>query len=379
LNFDTRLLRHLDKLLLVVMAALITIGVVVISSAARGYTSGQEGALVYINKQILSAALGLFLILIILAFDYGEFGRMSKIIYGLNVTLLLAVMVIGKTTNGATSWIPIGPVHLEPSELGKVMLILTLGVQLSRVDRLSSIWDLVVPGLHVVPLLALILLQPDLGTALVFVFISAAMLYMAGFPGWKLAVIILLPIMAVSGWYYSHARWGVSMWPLEKHQIERLRDFVDPTADPQGSGYQVLQSKISIGSGGLWGKGLYKGTQNQLGFLPEQHTDFIFSVVGEEFGFVGGATVIILFLVLLWRIMAISATSKDRYGMLIATGVTAMIGFHVLENVGMTLGIMPVTGIPLPFISYGGSSLMANMAAMGLVLNVGMRRQKIMF
>lgn len=369
----------MDKLLILVMATLITVGVVVISSAARGFMAGQEGAASFVNKQILSSVLGIFVMLIIMMFDYSEFGRMSKIIYGLNVFLLVAVHVIGKVTNGAQSWIPLGPLHLEPSEVGKVMLILTLGYQLSRVDRLTTIWDLLMTGMHVLPLLFLILTQPDLGTALVFVVITAAMVYMAGFPGWKLAIILLLPIIAVSGWYYSHAKWGVSMWPLGDYQVMRLRDFVDPTADPQGSGYQVLQSKISIGSGGLWGKGLYKGTQNQLGFLPEQHTDFIFSVVGEELGFVGGAGLIVLFLVLLWRIMAISVTSKDRYGMLIATGVTAMIGFHVLENVGMTLGIMPVTGIPLPFISYGGSSLMANMAAIGLVLNVGMRRQKIMF
>jgi rod shape determining protein RodA len=205
------------------------------------------------------------------------------------------------------------------------------------------------------------------------------MVYMAGFPGWKIALMGGGPIAAVAAWLFAHLRWGVKMWPLQPHQIQRLEVFVDPTKDPLDSGYHVLQSKISIGSGGLFGRGLYHGTQNQLGFLPEQHTDFIFSVIGEELGFRGGVAVLLLFLALLWRVMAIAANAKDRYGTLICTGVAAMIGFHVLENVGMTIGVMPVTGIPLPMISYGGSALMANMIAIGLVLNVGMRRHTIIF
>lgn len=378
MNFDTRLLKHLDKILVLAMVALITIGIVVITSAARGYI-GPEGAGAFVNKQVIAAGIGLVLMIIAMLFDYEEFARMTWVLYGLNCVLLLAVLAMGKLTNGAQSWIGFGPVQIQPSELGKVMLILTLGNQLDRMERVETIWDLIIPGLHLAPLMALLLLQPDLGTSLVFVMIAAAMIYMAGFPGWKLAVLGGGPIAAVVGWYYAHVKWKVSMWPLKEHQIERLQTFFDPTADPTGAGYQVMQSKISIGSGGWFGRGLYKGTQNQLGFLPEQHTDFIFSVVGEELGFVGGAAILFLFLVLLWRIMGIAATSRDRYGTLIATGVTAMVGFHVLENVGMTLGVMPVTGIPLPFISYGGSALMANMIAIGLVLNVGMRRQKIMF
>jgi rod shape determining protein RodA len=377
-NFDTRLLKHLDKLLVLAMFALITLGIVVISSAARGYI-GPEGASAFVNKQIIAAGLGLFLLIIALLFDYEEFGRMTWVLYGLNVALLGAVLAMGKLTNGAQSWIPLGPVQLQPSELGKVMLILTLGHHLDRMDKLQSIWDLFMPALHVIPLLGLVLAQNDLGTSLVFVAITAAMIYMAGFPGWKMLLLGGGPITGVAAWFYAHLKWGVSMWPLQTYQIKRLMTFVDPTSDPTGAGYHVIQSKISIGSGGLMGRGLYQGTQNQLGFLPEQHTDFIFSVIGEELGFVGGAVVLFLFLILLWRIMTVAAISKDRYGALIATGVMAMIGFHVLENIGMTMGVMPVTGIPLPFVSYGGTSLMANMVAVGLVLNVGMRRQKIMF
>ncbi len=378
MNIDTRLLRHLDKLLLLVTLALMTMGIVVVSSAGLGF-NGPEASAVFVNKQIIAGSIGFVMLLVVLLFDYSEFGRMAPIIYGVNMTLLAITLVLGKTVYGMKGWIPLPGFQVQPAEVGKVMLILTLGYHLSRLDRLRTIWDLVMPAIHVLPPVALIMLQPDLGSTLVFIVITAAMVYMAGFPGWKIALIGGLPILLMGGWFYAHMTWGVSMYPLNRYQVERIQDFVFPERDPQGSGYQVAQSKISIGSGGLLGKGLYKGTQNQLGFLPEQHTDFIFSVVGEELGFAGGATVLVLFLVLLWRIMSISATAKDRYGMLIAAGVAAMIGFHVLENVGMTLGIMPVTGIPLPLFSYGGSSLITNLVAVGLVLNVGMRRQKIMF
>lgn len=378
MNFDARLLRHLDKWLLLAMIALITLGAIIVSSAARG-GFGPDAAMGYVNKQVIAAAVGFVALIVVLLFDYEEFGRLTWVIYGLNVLLLLGVLAIGKATNGAQSWIPLGPVQLQPSELGKPMLILTLAHHLSRMDRIDSIWDLIGPGLHVLPLMGLVLAQNDLGTSLVYIVITAAMIYMAGFPGWKLALLGGTPITAVFGWFYAHKRWGVSMWPLQDHQIKRIETFIDPMSDPTDAGYQVLQSKISIGSGGLFGRGLYQGTQNQLGFLPEQHTDFIFSVIAEELGFVGGAVVLFLFLILLWRIMSIAATSKDRYGTLIATGVAAMLGFHVLENIGMTMGVMPMTGIPLPFISYGGSAMIANVIAVALVLNVGMRRQKIMF
>ncbi|MFZ5824254.1 MAG: rod shape-determining protein RodA [Bacillota bacterium] len=377
MNIDLRLLRNLDKLLVIVIAALIAIGLVVISSAARGFI-GPEGASGFVIKQAVAAVLGTIVLSVILLFDYSEFGRMWTFIYGTNLVLLGAVLAIGKTTNGAQAWIGLGPVHIEPGEYGKVMLILTLAHQISRMDRVQSIWDLISIGLHVLPPLALIMLQPDLGTALVYVCITAAMLFVAGFPLWKLALLGGAPVAGVVGWVVAHLHWGVPII-LEEYQIKRLTNFINPLADISGSGYQVFQSIIGIGSGGLWGKGLYQGTQNQLGFLPEQHTDFIFSVVGEELGFAGGLVILVLFMLLIWRIMVAAGQSKDRYGSLIATGVAAMIFFHVLENVGMTMGVMPVTGIPLPFVSYGGSSLMTNLMAMGLVLNVGMRRQSIMF
>lgn len=378
MNLDARMLRHLDKLLILAMLGLFGLGLAVISSAAQGY-AGAEQAHAFVMKQLVAGIIGLVLMVVILLFDYEEMGRMAWPIYGLNVLLLAAVLVIGKMTNGAQSWIPLGFFNLQPSEFGKVMLILTLGHQLSQTEHLETIWDLVPVAIHVLPLLLLLLLQPDLGTALVFVVITIAMVYMAGFPGKWIALLVGGPIAVAGGWLWAHMRFGVSMWPLKSHQVARLETFIDPTRDPMGDGYHVIQSKISIGSGGLFGQGLFHGTQNQLGFLPEQHTDFIFSVVGEELGFIGGGLVILLFLLMLLRIFSIAGSAKDMYGSLIATGVAAMIGFHVLENIGMTLGVMPVTGIPLPFVSYGGSSLISNMVAIGLVLSVGMRRQKINF
>lgn len=378
MHIDTRLLRHVDKLLLLSMIGLLVMGFIVISSAAQGF-SGQEEASGFIKKQMIAVVIGVVGMLILLLFDYNEFGRMSKVIYAVNAGLLILVFALGAVTNGSQRWIQLGSsFHVEPSEYGKIMLIVTLGYHLTRVENLKSIWDLFWPAIHVLPLVALILIQPNLGTAIIFLVITAALVYMAGFPGWKLVLLGGGPVATISAWVFAHLRWGVPL-PLFDHQVDRILDFIDPTRDPLGSGYQVIQSKISIGSGGLYGKGLYEGTQNQLGFLPEQHTDFVFSVVGEELGFVGGVLLLSLFLLMLWRIMTIAATAKDLYGSLIATGVAVMIGFHVVQNVGMTLGLMPVTGITLPFVSYGGTSIMTNIIAIGLVLNVGMRRHTLMF
>lgn len=376
-NFEARLLRNIDYWLFLGMAALITIGMVVIDSAGRGWL-GVSDLHLFTYKQAIAIFAGAVATAVILLFDYSEFSRMSTLLYLLNAGLLVLVLVIGKVSNEQQGWIGFGPFHLEPSEVGKILFIITLAHHLSKMERFDGWVDLIPPVLHLAPLFALIMLQPDLGTALVFVAVLGAMVYVAGAPGWRLLMIGTGPIAAAVGWVVLHLRYGVWI-PLAEYQVKRLLVLIDPNLEPHGAGYQVLQSKISIGSGGLWGKGLYNGSQNQLGFLPEQHTDFIFAVVGEEFGFVGGLLILLLFLVLLVRIMLVANAAKDRYGMLMATGVAAMIGFHVLENVGMTIGLMPVTGIPLPFVSYGGSSLVANMMAIAIVQNVHMRRQTIMF
>lgn len=357
---------------------LVGFGLVMISSAATGYSGSAAGAKLFVIKQAAAFILGLVAMVVILLFDYEEFGRMWLVIYGVNCFLLLIVLVAGKVAGGAQSWLRAGMLNLQPGEYGKIMLILTLGHFLAKREEVKSFWELVPVGLHLLPLLILLLLQPDFGTALVFVVITVPMLYMAGYAGWKILLWIGGPSGTFLGWFFAHERLGLWM-PLSPYQLDRLRVFFNPALDPTGKGYHVMQSKISIGSGGLFGKGLYHGTQNMLGFLPEQHTDFIYAVVCEELGFIGGAILILLFLILLFRLLQISANARDRYGSLICVGVVAMFGFHILENVGMTIGVMPVTGIPLPFISYGGSSMLTNLIGIALVLNVGMRRHTLQF
>jgi rod shape determining protein RodA len=374
LNFDFRLLRSLDKWLLLIVFLLAGFGLVMVSSATTGY----EGARLFVVKQAIAFILGLVAMSVVLLFDYEEFGRMWAVIYGLNLFLLTIVLVIGRFGGGAQSWLGAGIFNLQPGEYGKIMVILTLGNFLAKREEITSFWDLIPVGLHLLPLLILLLLQPDFGTALVFVVIAVSMLYMAGYAGWKILLWVGVPSATFFGWFFAHEKWG--LWiPLAEFQLKRLRVFFNPELDPTDSGYHVMQSKIAIGSGGLFGKGLYHGTQNVLGFLPEKHTDFIYAVVCEELGFVGGAILIVLFLFLLFRILQIAANARDRYGSLIGVGVMTMLGFHILENIGMTIGVMPVTGIPLPFISYGGSSMITNLIGIALVLNVGMRRHTLQF
>jgi rod shape determining protein RodA len=216
----------------------------------------------------------------------------------------------------------------------------------------------------------LIMLQPDLGTALVFIAILFAMLYMSGVPAKHLLVLLLIGA-AASPIAYTYG--------LKEYQRQRLLIFLDPYKDPTGFGYNVIQSTIAIGSGRLFGKGFLAGSQTQLNFLPEHHTDFIFSVVGEEWGFIGAVVVLALFFTIVWRGLRTAAEARDMYGTLVATGLTTMFLFHVLINVGMNMSAMPVTGIPLPFLSYGGTSLMTNLMAVGIMLNIQARRQKILF
>lgn len=379
MNFDFRLLRSLDKWLLLTVFILVGFGLVIISSAATGYMGSPEGARSFILKQGIAFVLGLIGLAVVLLFDYEEFGRMWMIIYGLNCFLLMIVLVAGKIAGGAQSWLGAGMLNIQPGEYGKIMLILTLGHFLAKREEVKSFWDLIPVGIHVLPLLILLLLQPDLGTSLVFIVITIAMLYMAGYAGWKIIAWVGIPVGGFLGYFFAHEKWPSLWMPLGEYQLWRLRVFFNPALDPDNFGYHVMQSKIAIGSGGLFGKGLYHGTQNMLGFLPEQHTDFIFAVVCEELGFIGGAVLIFFLLFLLFRILQVSAGARDRYGALICVGVMAMLGFHILENVGMTIGVMPVTGIPLPFISYGGSSMITNLIGIALVLNVGMRRHTLQF
>lgn len=371
---EKRLLRNLDFYLIAAVVVLTIISLTVIASARSGF--GDQVS--FVRKQLIAAVLGSVIAAIILAMDYSDFSRYSTPIYAANLVLLATILVWGDTANGAQSWLDIGFFRFQPSEVAKVAIIITLANHLSKQERLDRWRDLIPPVLHIAPPMALIMLQPDLGTSLVFLAILFGMLFIAGAPPGRLLLIGGGGLAAVVTWVVLHLRYGVWI-PLKDYQIMRLIIFTNPQLEPIKSGYHIIQSRIAIGSGGPFGKGLFLGTQNQLKFLPEQHTDFIFAVIGEELGFIGGIGVLALYFFVLYRGILIATRSKDKFGALIAVGIVSMIAFHVLVNVGMTMGIMPITGIPLPLMSYGGTSLLANLGAMGLLLNIYMRRKKILF
>ncbi|KXS43942.1 MAG: rod shape determining protein RodA, partial [Candidatus Frackibacter sp. T328-2] len=232
--------------------------------------------------------------------------------------------------------------------------------------------------LYVLPIMILVLAQNDLGTVLVLLAIFGGTFYIAGANAKYYFSIVGVAFLSVAGMLIAHFQFGVPI-PLKEYQLMRLIIFWNPKLDPLGYGYNIIQSKIAVGSGGLLGKGLFDGTQTQLGFLPEKHTDFIFSVLGEELGFLGASVILICYFVLLWRAIKIALDARDDFGQLIVVGVISMFLFHIFENIGMVIGIMPITGIPLPFVSYGGSSLLTNILAISLIINVNVRKQKLLF
>jgi rod shape determining protein RodA len=327
----------------------------------------------------VAVILGVVAACLVAAFDYSKLVRYGNYIYGTLLLLLLLVLAFGKEVNGAKEWIMIFGYQFQPSEFGKVMMIICFaGFLLKRQGQLNRLRDLLPCFLYFAPPLLLVLLQPDMGTALVFVAIIFGMLYLAGARPALLLQLLLgglgLVVLALALHFTVHLP-----LPLEQYQIDRLTVFIDPYRDPQKTGYNIIQSLVAVGSGGLRGKGLFHGSQIQLNFLPEHHTDFIFSVVGEELGFAGGALLLILYLVMLLRAVKMAFEARDLYGRLLIGGITTMWLFHILENIGMTIGLMPITGIPCPFLSYGGSFMLANMLAVGLILNVNLRREKMLF
>jgi rod shape determining protein RodA len=311
--------------------------------------------------------------------DYRDLVNLSPALYGVTGALLVVVLFIGKNVGGSTRWIPLPFFDLQPSEVAKVTMILFASWLLSRwEDSPSSYFEFAMYYIWVLVPMALILKQPDLGTAMVLMAITTGILYFGGAPGKKLAILFAAGVAAVVIVLLLHMYVGLPL-PLAEYQINRITSLFNPNGDPLGTGYQVLQSRIAIGSGTLWGKGLGKGTQNRLDFIPEQHTDFIFSVVGEELGFVKTVAVIAIYVMILYRCLLAAVTSPDRKGTLVAGGVLSFFLFHLLINMGMTMGIMPVTGVPLPFLSHGGSALLVDSFAVGMVLNVGWKRHKILF
>jgi len=362
-----RLLRNLDGVLLASTAALVTFGLVMVYSTTR---SGPH-PLVFFRSQLVHLAVGALVAIVILVVDYRSLAAGARGLYVINLILLASVLVLGRSSLGAQRWISLGPLgQFQPSEFAKLAIVITFAKHLAdRPGPYHSLWDLAPFLAHIALPMFLIFRQPDLGTALVYGAILLGMLYAAGARRRDLAG------LAAGAVLVSPLFWHI----LKDYQRRRLLVFLDPSLDPLGSGYGIIQSKIAVGSGMLWGKGLFAGTQNVLQFVPEHRTDFIFSVIGEELGFIGAVVLLALCFLWLSRGLRIAALARDRFGALAAVGIVSMVAFHVFVNVGMTVGIMPITGIPLPFISYGGSALMTMLWATALLLNIGMRHQKILF
>lgn len=362
-------LRHLDPTLLLVTLLLAAYGALMVYSATvhRQVEAGLDPAL-FLKRQLLFMIVGTVLLVIFSVFDYRHLGGLSFIVYGVTVAALVVVLTpLGEEQAGATRWISFGPFQMQPSEFTKIALILSVSAYLaSRKGDVTTRDVLLCVGLVAVPGV-LVYVEPDLGTTLVFATILAALLLVGGT---RLRhFLALAAILAVGVAVVLQA--GL----LKDYQVQRLTAFLDPNPDVRSVGYNLTQSKIAIGSGGITGKGLEgKNTQTSLDFVPEQHTDFIFTAVGEQLGFVGSASLLGLFAFLIWRAVRIAALSRDLYGTYVAIGIAALWSFQVFVNVGMTMGIMPITGIPLPFVSYGGSSLVTNFAAVGILLNIHMRR-----
>lgn len=355
----------LDTGLLLGVLALLAIGLPTIYSASH-----ISDGLGKVLKQGLFALVGLVGMGVFAGVDYRVLARSRRWLYGLSLLLLFAVLFTPER-NGAHSWFPLGPVSLQPSELAKVMLILAFGGLLMHLGTKLRAWPNFLRGLgfFAVPIL-LVMAQPDMGTGMVLSVIWLAMTWLAGarwyMPTAVVGGFLLLVILA----------WNVHLpggRPLIKPYQKRRLDFIH--ADPAGAGYHQHQARIAIGAGRLWGKGYLRGTQAQRGFLPEQDTDFIYAVICEEFGFLGALIVLGLYLFVLFRLLRIAEEAENFLGRIIVSGIAAMLAVHVLINIGMNLTLTPVTGVPLPFISYGGSNLLANMLAIGVALNVSRHRQ----
>ena len=366
------ILRRLDWALMLAALGLGLIGSLLVWSATRQMELDHGGdPRTYLKRHLLNLAIGLVLGAAASVFDYRMLRAYAPVLYIASIAGLVAVLSpLGTTINGSHSWIvlPAG-FSVQPSEFAKVALVVGMALLLSEkrdAEDTPRHLDVALALTMAALPLGLVLMQPDLGTAMVFSFIVLGVIAVSGAPSrWILGLILL----AVVGAFLA-----VHLHVLHDYQLQRFKAFYDPAADPRGAGYNTQQARIAIGSGGLTGKGLFQGPQTNGHFVPEQQTDFVFTVAGEELGLFGAGAIILLFGVVLWRAMRIAARAEDLFGRLVAVGVVCWFAFQVFENIGMTLGIMPVTGLPLPFVSYGGSSMFATLMAIGLLQNVHMRR-----
>ena len=350
-------MKKFDYVLLLSAFLLLAIGITAVYSATYTRTTS------FYQKQILWAIIGTGMFFTFSNIDYRIYSRYSKLIYIFNVVFLISVFIFGSKVLGAQRWIKLGPISIQPSELAKLFVVLTFSDLLIRnyKDTFRGFKDLILSGIHIVPIFLLVAAQPDLGTGVVILFVYMVLIFLNGID-YKT--------------YFTLCGVGAALMPvayffaLKPYQRQRVFTFLHPEDDLLGSGWNIIQSKITVGSGQIFGKGFLNGTQDKLRFLPESQTDFIFAVISEEFGFVGSVTIIGLYFLLIFTILKIAQKTEDRYGQLVCYGIAAIIFFHTLVNIGMVIGVMPVKGLPLLLLSYGGSSLMFVSTMLGIVQSV---------
>jgi rod shape determining protein RodA len=362
--------KHLDPVLVLTALALTGIGLLAIYSAKlQALTQQDLPTTTFVSRQLLALVIGIVAMVVMAVVDYRHLRTYAPVLYAISVLLLIAVLTpLGTEIKGSQRWIVIGGFQLQPSELAKIAALVTVAAILHEFKSEPGLGAVVVSLVIAFVPMGLVFLQPDLGTSLVFLWTAGVLLLIGGVRARYLAGMVGAGVIAFIVALQAEV--------IQAYQLRRLTSFLD-AGDPalaQGPAFQTYQSMVAIGSGQFAGKGLFQGTQTALSYVPENHTDFVFTVIGEEFGFVGSSVVLGLFVVLVWRALRIAILAKDLFGTLLASGVAAILALQVFINVGMNVGIMPVTGLPLPFISYGGTSLIVWFAMVGLLLNVHMRR-----
>jgi rod shape determining protein RodA len=371
--------RRVDWVLICCTGALLVLGTLLVWSATRTNVALTEGdSTLFVTKHLTNIVIGIGLALVVASTDHRWVRIWTPVVYlGALFGLALVLSPFGSVINGSRSWIMIGGMSIQPAELAKLGVITGMALLLAEriesarkspqggglrdTDVLGALMIAAIPGL-------LILAQPDLGTMLVLTVTVFGLIAIAGAPKRWLFGLVGVAV----GASYAALEMGV----LKGYQLDRFGAFLNPTLDPSGAGYNTMQARIAIGNGGMFGQGLFHGSQTQSGFVPEQHTDFVFTVAGEELGLVGSAAIVLLFAVLLWRAIRITARTDDTFGRLAGAGIICWLGFQTFQNIGMCLGIMPVTGVPLPLMSYGGTSMFASLMAIGLLLNIHLRTER---
>jgi rod shape determining protein RodA len=369
-------LRRLDWILVAAVLGLCVLGAACVWGATKpSLLAGGGDPNNYLKKDVLNVVIGVLLAFGAAIIDYRTLRAYTPILYGASIVGLLAVFAVGSTINGSHSWISIGAgFEIQPSEFAKVAVIVGMAMLLSQ-ERDNEVRPhtsdiLAALGVAALPML-LILMQPDLGTTMVLTFVILGMIGLSNAPSRWVVGLLALGLLG--------ALLVIKLHVLKGYQLDRFKAFTEPANATSAStyGYNTQQARIAIGHGGLFGQGLFHGSQTNGGFVPEQNTDFVFTVAGEELGFVGAGAIVVLLGLVLWRALRIAARAEDAFGRLVAVGIVCWFGFQAFENIGMTLGIMPVTGLPLPFVSYGGSSMFADMIGIGLLQNVHLRTERM--